>query len=200
MSKKLIFKGTINGKEFDKVEEYNAFLKKCLDNGDSIQCTSETKTVDDEAKKDEEEPKRSFYLPNKTPSEFADAMSADELASWTTSAKGALKDICDEDGAIYSWFSDLDSEIYDYVLGCRVKASGIADASSTLSEFLNKDTNVKILAEINGEIDSLRKNEASYNKASDNIKAITAGLRNGGRHKGPYDELAENLINYFLKF
>lgn len=45
--KKTIFKGIINGKEFDSVQEYNKEMMKAIENGYSIQAESHTETVDE---------------------------------------------------------------------------------------------------------------------------------------------------------
>lgn len=46
--KKTIFKGTINGKNFDSVEDYNKEITRAIAAGESIQANSETSTVDED--------------------------------------------------------------------------------------------------------------------------------------------------------
>lgn len=50
MTKKTIFSGIINGKEYNNVAEYNAVLTKLLDNGESVCASTSTKTVEVEDK------------------------------------------------------------------------------------------------------------------------------------------------------
>ena len=46
MTKKTIFSGIINGKEYTNVAEYNAVLTKLLNNGESVCASTSTKTVE----------------------------------------------------------------------------------------------------------------------------------------------------------
>ena len=55
--KKVVFKGIINGKEFDNVQDYNAAMSKLIAQGaTSIQASSETQIVDEDEKTKELDP------------------------------------------------------------------------------------------------------------------------------------------------
>jgi chromosome segregation ATPase len=44
--KKVVFEGTVNGKKFDNIQEYNAEVQRILADGGSLETYSSTKTVD----------------------------------------------------------------------------------------------------------------------------------------------------------
>lgn len=52
--KKVVFKGIINGKEFDNVKDYNEEMNRLLSSGESVTASSSTNIVEEETPQDKE--------------------------------------------------------------------------------------------------------------------------------------------------
>lgn len=65
--KKVVFKGTINGKEFDNVQDYNNEMTKLISEGSSVEAHSQTNIVNDE--EDEKKALEKRVIEDKKPSQ-----------------------------------------------------------------------------------------------------------------------------------
>lgn len=143
--KKVVFKGTINGKEFDNVQDYNVAMTKLLNEGaTSINASSSTQIVDEVNEKkelaDESLKKEDFlfdvnnYLPY---FKDEDEYYLDRLVSDDKDLNN--KNFTDVDENLYHCYVDLDNDLKNYRISLE-DSFDLINAFKNIRTILNSDS------------------------------------------------------------
>ena len=194
--RKLVFKGIINGKEFDNVQDYNKEMNRLLSSGSlNISASSSTQFVDDVETHKPEETK---------PAERVEFYEDDYLPFFNDSPSQYYLDLLvSSDNALNERNMDIASQEFDRKLTDLKKtlATGNVSIEDAFS-FVNK------LKEIRSQINNdAEENRATINEVNEKISQLTGNLQ-VLNNAAPviatvsdyYDKAFELVKGYLLKF
>ena len=182
----MVFKGIINDKEFDNVQDYNNEMNKLISAGESISASSSTQVIDEpEVNKKKKEFNPYEYLPffNKDSNYYVDALIDEDDESNQKN---------------FDFMGKMLAESYDGLVNSTENEEISVEDALDLLNRIQEIRNI-IRNDSKDTTEAINKLTMTINKADENIKLLKKAEPVFNMLSNYYKDAFENLKNYLIK-